>query len=620
MKLGYIYTVTSGGYDDGKVRINDGGWSSVVEDERQLWLKYSVNGELVALTMVEDGIVMAITRIIGGVRADNNITTWVHIPSKIKISGLQLKAILQAVKELNKSGTKKITPESFVNHEILYADFDEKHYPIKCNHSYGNEMAVRYPTIDYSLTEILGLPYQEYYSKYKYIFLINNECDNKEGLKDLSNVDLQESICILPPSLTSIQEHFGSPAVSIKFSDGKSFDAPVMVKKGQVLDLIAEKADCIPMHLKGQAVKDEEEVEISVYSQQWKRIITQNYFQIIDLKTGERILPKPRVDILDSHYDTRENSLPEELMHRVAVKVSANGYEPFNEEIDLTKGTKIIALSKIIEKETYTCQNSYGEELKVTISGPGAKSLYPIKGYKAIGQKLEYSVNYPYSGSHYPSGSSEKKGNQKREFAWAEFAYGIIAAIAIALICWSGIKLYDMIFIHDIQVNHINDITENITQQNGSQKENCAPIATTEQAIAYLDNSEGTWQRDSLIKYPELDGLFEELNSYQFNKILNRDSKLRESKNFKKICDAISINLGKPFNGNFCGEGDYSITVSNYEKKLNKPVDQPKASANGGVASEAAKKAQKSSSNTPASQKTPVNNPTKEQKPNRGGV
>ena len=135
-----------------------------------------------------------------------------------------------------------------------------------------------------------------------------------------------------------------------------------------------------------------------------------------------------------------------------------------------------------------------------------------------------------------------------------------------------------------------------------------------------MDNEAGVWQRDSLIKYPELVGLFEELNSYEFSKILNRDSKLRESKNFKKICDAININSGKQFNGNFCGEGDYSITVSNYEKKLNKPVDQPKASANGGVASEAAKKAQKSSSNTPASQKTPVNNPTKEQKPKRGGV
>ena len=160
------------------------------------------------------------------------------------------------------------------------------------------------------------------------------------------------------------------------------------------------------------------------------------------------------------------------------------------------------------------------------------------------------------------------------------------------------------------------------TEANQSFEENSVTAAdskapTIDDAIAYLDNKDGVWQRDSLIKYPELDGLFEELNSYEFSKIINRDPKLRNSKNFKKIYDAIRLNIGKPFSGSFCGDDDfsYSITVSKYEKKLKKPVDQPKAPDNGGVASDAAKKAQESANNTSTNQNT-----NKEQKNKRGGV
>lgn len=53
---------------------------------------------------------------------------------------------------------------------------------------------------------------------------------------------------------------------------------------------------------------------------------------------------------------------------------------------------------------------------------------------------------------------------------------------------------------------------------------------------------------------------------------------------------------------------------------MNKTIEQSKTPTNGGVASDAAKKAQNSSNNTPASQKATVNNPTKDQKSKRGGV
>lgn len=67
---------------------------------------------------------------------------------------------------------------------------------------------------------------------------------------------------------------------------------------------------------------------------------------------------------------------------------------------------------------------------------------------------------------------------------------------------------------------------------------------------------------------------------------LNRYPKLEKSNNFKKIYDAIKLNENNIFSGNYCGEGDYSITVSNYIKKLKKQTNLANSSNTGGGASD----------------------------------
>lgn len=614
MKLGYIYTVTSDGYDDEKVRINVGDWSSIVEDERQLWLKYSVNGESIAMTLVRDGVVFAITRIIGGDRADDNITTWVFIPSKIQITGSQIKLVLEAIKEINKAGTKKVTQDTFIGDEILAIDYPEKRYMPLSNPSMGSELAGRYPTIDFSMEEILAMPYQEYYTKYKYVFLFNKKNEIKNGLIDLSNENMIETICVLPPSSESIQNIFGSSGVIVKFLDGRVFNTPETVKKGQSINLIAEKDACIPIRVEAKAFMDEKEIEISTANQQWRRIISNNLFEVRDSKSGKTIVSA--IKILDSQYNDAEKSLPETRLSNVLIKVTANGYEPFRGEVDLSLGAASILLDKIMEKETYTYWTNAGHEVKVTISGYGAKSRNPLQGYEVKGKNLVYIPER--NDDRYKSYRTESPRNtKKRRFAWAEFCYGIIFSILLCLIVWGGIRVYDYFFYNKKQYT---ENTESATEPIAEETNATEARPSLDQAIAYLDNKDGVWQRDSLINYPKLDGLFEELNSYEFSKILKRESELRNSKNFKKICDAIRSNQNKQLSGTFCGEGDNSITVSNYEKKLNKPVEQTKVPANGGVASDAAKKAQESSDNTSASQNATGNKNTKKQKSKRGGV
>lgn len=564
MKLGYIYTTTADGYNDNKVRINSGDWCSVVEDERSIWLKYSSNSESVAMTFVKEGLVLAVSRIIGGNRADNNVTTWVFVPSGININGSQLKQVIEAVKEINRLGTKSVTAEHFANSEVLNADYPEKGSPILCNPSAGKELAGRYPTIDYSLNEILARPYQEYYTKYKYVFLLNGKSDIKEGLVDLSDKELIERICVLQPSTSSIQKALGSTTVTIRLADGRVFNAPIMAEKGKMISLIAEKTGCIPMHLTGRARGDEEEVEIFANANQWRRVISNNLFRVEDSKTCKAIpSTSVKIEVIDSQYDKRDNSFPEDKMGSVKVRVSANGYETAEGNANLSRGVTTIRLNKALEQATYNCSNGDGGDVKVTISGPGAKSKTPIRGYQVVGQRLQFN-------------------SSSGRFAWLEFCYGIGAAVLLAVICWGCVKFFgdnspESTVVATPPSNPHSDTPSTTPVPPDSKPGDNAstPQFTTDKALEYLDNATGQWTRDELEKYPDLKGLFDELNTYDFKKILVRENVLGRSKNYQEIRKVIILNGNKSFQGKFCGEKDFTITVSNYIKKLKPTVEQP---------------------------------------------
>ncbi|MBD5356064.1 MAG: hypothetical protein HDR88_03535 [Bacteroides sp.] len=570
MKLGYIYTVTSEGYDDDKVRINTGAWSDVVEDERQLWIKHSSNGESIAMTFIKEGVVLAVTRITGSKRPNDNITTWIFVPSKIYIKGSQIKQVIEEVKNINRCATKKVTPNLFTGNEILNADYEEKKYPILYNSSVGTELAGRYPTTDYSLAEILDRPYQKYYTKFKYIFLLNHKSDIKEGLVDLSNEDIIESICVLPPSNTTIQRIFGSLVVTIKFKDGQQFISPIMVPKNQIIDLEAEKDDCLPISLKGQAIKDEAEIEIFANDQQWKRRISSNLFKIEDSKTGRDISSEARVDILEPTYDSNERSLPEDRMQYVKVKITANGYEQFEGNIDLSQGTKVIKLNKSIEKETYNTIDRSGYDITVTISGPGAKSQYPLKGYRSDGHNLIYMGNsntFPE-----PDKIPNRPNPHKHSFAWREFCYGMLAAFLLSLICY-----YIYITVNRKPTTScVFPTSQTITPDTVPVPANIAQSYSLSEAILYMDKEQdlkkAIWHKDSLDKFSDLKGLWDDLNNMETEKLSTQWKELlSKSTNFQKVAESAKKNLENrwnpkqgPHSPTYNTPTDYRINLANY--------------------------------------------------------
>ena len=92
-------------------------------------------------------------------------------------------------------------------------------------------------------------------------------------------------------------------------------------------------------------------------------------------------------------------------------------------------------------------------------------------------------------------------------------------------------------------------------------------------AIKYLDDN-NAWNKAELDKFPELRGLFEDLNSYNFSKIINVwGPKLSKSSRFQQVVgSAINCQTRKKFvpkaGETYCKTGDTKITVYPYRCRI----------------------------------------------------
>ena len=600
--------------------VNEGDWTKKVVDIRDILKFYNSEDEskfAMFMSFSENGTYITIARSISG-RGGDNTAAWIYIPNDIEVTGSDIISIIEVVKEelsAPKSNVERLTQIFAQNYRAMEA---ADYKPSSTEKVFAKRNVGFYP-----LKELIGEKrYQPIYCNYHAILINDNDSMEivDKNLTDLTTETLVETFVFCPPVKQDIPNgvtvHFNTHGYPL-------FNKPIREDKSSRISLVFKRAgfEDIPYI---DSVEENDQL-CGVPRFDWKMSISKDQFKIVAAHDSN-------VNLTDNATITVNNeelkwhqpiTISEHDARQAKVRFSVNGYEPAEEYIDLLNVAKPITekLHRAERVQSWKIELANGHTAVMDLRSKylsGDKYESPIKGYSREDGILRYT-NF---------------GVIKQR------AIGFLMAVATFIVICLGVALFEWFDNHNfewqlgwppLKVEKIgsykaeSSTTAELYSNNDNETfpSDQSPVAedgSLSKALAYLDNEAGVWQRDSLIKYPELDGLFEELNSYEFSKILNRESKLRESKNFKKIYEAILINRDKPFNGNFCGEGDYSITVSNYEKKLNKPVEQPKAPANGGVASDAAKKAQKSSNNTPASQKPPVNNSTKEQKSKRGGV
>lgn len=587
MKLGYNYIVTSGGYESKAVKINNGAWTKAVDDERSVWSKYSVYDHNVAITFVNDGWIVVVTHRLGGDRPDNNVATWVYIPNSIVITGQQIVEVINEILGLYNAGTAAVNEAAFTDNPILGRDYPQRKIVTKNVPSAGKKYAYRVVG-DYTLAEILDNPFQDYYEPYKFVFVYSALPPVTLDLKNLSNNRIVEKIVALPPSAATIRDIFGASNVILTYN-GAVFSEPQNCSSDTVFHLKAERPGFDPLDVTATPQKNGEELSLVVPTSQWRRPVKHSMFNVTDANTGKPIT-NFNINILNTEFDKKTGTLPESTK-QITIKIQKQGYALFKETRSLEFNRPIsIRLTPVAEQSEYTITTSDGRRMNITIEGRNANSSSPIDGYERENGRLVYK----------PSGGIG--GGLKPVLIGA--AIGILFTIIVYLLI--------SIFSGDDNTEK-TDTTGGITgprkekvqggdnEDNIDQVEDLTDQQTKEKAladaVAYLDNNP-VWDKLEMEKYPELKGLFDDLNQFNLERVTGYwAEKLKGSQKFQELVDhAITclryyynpqkvITSNNP-NGNYNEEGDLKINIQNYCNWINNGCTQKyyksKASSTGG--------------------------------------
>lgn len=595
--------------------VNEGDWTKKVVDIRDILKLYNSEDEskfAMFLSFSETGAYITIARSISG-RGGDNTAAWIYIPNNIEVTGSDIIPIIEVVKEelsASKSNVERLTQIFAQNYRIVEA---ADYMPSSLDKVFAKRDVGFYP-----LKDILGEKrYQPIYSNY-HVILINDN-DGMEivdkNLTDLTNEMLVETFVFCPPLKQDIPNgvtvHFNTHGYPL-------FNKPVRVNKSSRISLVFKRTgfEDIPYI---DSVEENDQL-CGVPRFDWRKSVSRDQFKIVAAHDSN-------VNLTDNATITVNNEelkwhqpilISEHDARQAKVRVSVNGYEPEEEYLDLLNVAKSITvkLHRAERAQSWKIELANGHTAVMDLRSKylsGDKYESPIKGYSREDGILRYT-NF---------------GVLKQR------TIGFLIAVATFVVICLGVALFEWVDNHNfewglkwppLKVEKIGSYKgESATEteySSNNDDETTSPdqslgdeTKSLSKAIAYLDNNKA-WVRDSLITYPDLEGLFEELNSYSFDKILDRETTLHDSKQFMELINKIRENKDKEFSNNYCNEGDYEITVQKYIDKLIKPVEQTQHQTANGRVREAARNAQSQTPNTSVNN----NNQSSQQSTKRGGV
>lgn len=556
------------------VRINEGYTELLEVNGAQEWTKYirDVREELklinniredsiiFMLTTIENGNIITIAHPING-RITDVITAWIYIPIDLLILGKALAEIIEV--------TKKEILAVKRNDELLKSKF-EKNYDIAqakrtCQHAVGNQYAYRYYSNDlYTLQELLDAIHQPYYQKYKTIFLI----DKSSKFSCIAGDDLSEE-----PLYTSILANAPQKVDGfIPYVKDNVFDTPMYVSKGEVINITWKKKGYEPIITQTKA--NEGLTYIVPTVNQYRRLIPYEAIRVVD--EWKQPIEEYKLSINKNVVNPNGTvSVSETTLNNVQIYISADGYDSKEVVVDFTKDeSTIVQLSKKTYEYKlavpYDKKDGYIELEPITTDK--SLKMSPIKGYKPengkfLQNKTTYLKYSPYNK-----------------------AFCIKAAIVLFVVLISGAALGTWVLnkfmtseykdlktenaflksvIDDLKAGNKNNYaSQNDDENKSEQKEDIAYV------IKYLDEN-NVWNRNNMEEFSQIKGLWDALNTRDFDKILKLENTLRDSKKFSKLISAIKENKNKTFPPKFNDDpNDFDITIEQVKDQSGKIINK----------------------------------------------
>ena len=565
--LGFAIKLASQGAGNA-IECNKGEWTNKVVDIRE-YLKLfeglqDTDNIVTFISFDENGCFLTQLRAISG-RGGDFLSGWIYIPNTLNITGEDIINTYNYVRGILKQSNLSKSKDEI--HNFFSKEYVQKEAKVSYIPSSGEKYGVRFIG-HFSLKEIIGTNrYQPYYSKYKAVFLLenNNIVTISKGyitnFEDLTKQPIVETGILKAPTAEDMLSM--GRDVKIIFENGNIFKSPLLVRKGDSVKLLAQRSGFESIKLPTITINEEVTDFPHYETLQWKKLITTASFIVKD--NEGKPLNNPKIYIDNNEIPFNGILLDENRCRNVEVKVTCQGYESYEKKVNLLQ----IKVSVVLERETkgqkYDIILSNGHHAKMTLESKylnSSSSRYdsPIDAYSYNEEKRALSVS--------------------SWFVWKQRLYGLFCGFLILLMIAGGMAFeewwnsvdcdMEWPFIHPKQ--KAKNLYLNKISYNEPSKESNTTIDNSF-VVAYLDNNE-TWCKDSLEKFSATTGLFDDLNSFHFDNIiskfesqLNASSKMSELVKAVKKCKELEFDphKGKKKNGGtYNKDSDRNITVNSY--------------------------------------------------------
>lgn len=594
-KLGFIINRVQAGKQTLMSLNTETGWAAHVPDIRtDLQMVNFVPGRtsgVYMLTFDRNGCYFYIPRPISG-RGSDCVYGCIYIPSSIAISETELARIIEeAAAEVNKStyDTNKLN--------VLFS----KVYPPKMAMAYQpSPVAGRYAYRLYntgSLSTFLGgCLYQPDYPAYKAVFFI----DAASGVTCPQGVNLTGHPLVGYYLLNAPQPVNGF----IAWLNGRQ-RLPQIVQGGRY-NIVWKRSGYEDITKSMEVVRDNQIVPQPA-SGEFKMYVRKEAFRVLDDKGKTVPVGEYTLTVDGKPVTGGQVTVPENGTIKVEVSSRHGWFDTISEEMRTTPTTpsypvKVQYKTPVYEFEV-TGADGLPLKLYIPMRPPVTKS--PLEGYIAPLSISESGTNRLTKKTSAPMGPGVRNNVTNKNEKKSSFNPFYIVAVVAGLIigaagCWSV-----QYFLGDKQEAEVEASDDFSSDDTGSLS------GTSQAAITYLE-SHSSWDKNSLENYVETEGLYDELNKYDFSAVTARFNTLSFSKKFKNLCDVIVKveatstleNSGKQF-----VSGGKPIDVDKY-------IDKIKESAkNAGASTPATTPAEKPTA--PSSSSASSSSSAKKETPNK---
>ena len=528
-------------------------WTSLIRDVRDVFVHLGgYEGKIITmLSFCRTGCIITLIRPLQG--KTDNVTAWLHIPAKCVVSGEELCRLLADVKDLLKTSA---IAQSDIN-ALAAKDYPEKPVALDYMPS-AREGAYAYRRSDFfPMKEILGEGrYQEYYTPYKGIFLLDATDTMKPAgnVADLTSNPIEPASVLIPPTAQEVEDVLGKGVNLLLVGAGGRltfFKSAVPLKRGANVTVQAFREGFDQMPIQVKLSGDIQEFKFPEgFSPVWKKTLGRKNFQIVD-QTDQPVL-NPVITFDGKEFPVTGATLTEEQLRSGSLVVTADGYDRYegpcppivkdNVRIVLQKGSTRYNYSVVLKdgiegQLTFTTDKHFGHgssPLPGYITGPGA------------------SANTLYF---------DDKDSKKSFWRGVIYAAGAALALLLLVLILSPSKEKPQPE-PEAPVVEVADTAS--TQEEPKVEEPAAPILTPAQR--YLHNP--VWHKDSLDVY--FPGLFEALNYYDFRKTREILERYNDIPRVKAVLDGMmeaGTKGGQYIPSDKMGV-DKEITVDRYVQKL----------------------------------------------------